>query len=473
MKKEQKKFIIKNYSWKTFFIFFVLGSLFGTYYEEILWYIKYHEWTSREGLIFSPLSPIYGLGVLFYILLLGKKNEERSILKTFLYSYLIGGFSEYLTSFIADVIFGVKFWDYSNKFLNIGGRTSLIYMIAWGIMGTILMKIIYHFLCKYLKKIPYVIGNIIYYLIFILVLLDVLITYTAFGRMALRNANIEPFTIVGEIYDKYFSNEFMYQKFPIMKPSEEHSSEEISDDWEKDTLIGHSFFGIDEISYTGSKEAFLIGYDKGIRTFEVDLGLTKDEKLVLIHDWSIFNTFSSIPTEEEFLKTKILNKYTTLSLTDLLNLMEEYQNIFIVTDSKYTEEESIKKEFQYLVNKAKELGKEKILNRFIIQIYNENMYDIVEEIYPFKNIIFTLYQRWNGSDYLDFENIVKWSKEKNIKGITMWNYLYNDTIKEIITRYNINIYVHTENDINKAKEFLKNGVTGIYTDFIGEKDLEE
>ena len=57
-KKREKKIFAKGFCFQKIFIFFVIGCLFGTYYEEILWFIKYHEWTNRQGLIYSPLSPM-------------------------------------------------------------------------------------------------------------------------------------------------------------------------------------------------------------------------------------------------------------------------------------------------------------------------------------------------------------------------------------------------------------------------------
>ena len=39
--------------------------------------------------------------------------------------------------------------------------------------------------------------------------------------MVLRNNGVKPFTILGRIYDEYYDNDFMYQKFPVMKPDEE------------------------------------------------------------------------------------------------------------------------------------------------------------------------------------------------------------------------------------------------------------
>ena len=52
----------------------------------------------------------------------------------------------------------------------------------------------------------------------VFITLDLIITYSAFGRMALRDQGVKPFTFIGELYDKIYDDEFMYHKFPVMSP---------------------------------------------------------------------------------------------------------------------------------------------------------------------------------------------------------------------------------------------------------------
>ena len=50
-------------------------------------------------------------------------------------------------------------------------------------------------------------------------MIDIVITYSALGRMTLRNNNVKPFTFIGELYDKIYPDEYLEKKFPIMKKS--------------------------------------------------------------------------------------------------------------------------------------------------------------------------------------------------------------------------------------------------------------
>lgn len=245
---------------------------------------------------------------------------------------------------------------------------------------------------------------------------------------------------------------------------------------ENNVLIGHSFGTIDGYTYTGCLEAFQKKYEQGLRIFEVDFAVAADGNIVLRHDWdaALQEGISSanIPTSGEFKEISIHGKYTPLTFIDLLKLMEEYPDIWIVTDSKAIEEVEVRAEFEEMVSEAKESGMLDVLDRFIVQIYNEMMYDTVKQVYPFSEYIFTLYMRWGGQ--LDeFENICRWCTVHNVKNITMWNFFYNERIKAIASKYNIDIYVHTENNPLAGKNYLINGVRGLYTDDLTEDMLNE
>ncbi|WP_041139470.1 putative ABC transporter permease [Beduini massiliensis] len=214
----EKKIFAKGYCFAKIFIFFLIGCIIGTYYEEWLFFIKVGQTTSRQGLIYGPFSPIYGVGVAIFVACLGKYNDQRSIAKTLLYASLIGGVTEFATSWIAEVFFGVEFWNYSGYVLNIAGRTTVPFMLGWGIGGTLLMKVIYPFISKWIEKIPYSIAHPVYYVVLILILFDVVLTYTAFARMALRDQGKPPYSIIGELMDDWYDDAFMYQTFPVMRP---------------------------------------------------------------------------------------------------------------------------------------------------------------------------------------------------------------------------------------------------------------
>lgn len=240
--------------------------------------------------------------------------------------------------------------------------------------------------------------------------------------------------------------------------------------WTGEKIIGHSFGDIDGNTYTGCLEAFEKKYSEGVRTFEVDFSRTSDGYIVLRHDWGIelqdFGTPGYIATLEEFKSTKILDKYTPLSLEDLLLIMKKHKDVWIVTDSKNQEPMIARRDFEDIVKTARGLGCEECLDRIVVQFYNEDMYKAIRGVYDFKGYIFTFYMRWDSS-FEQYRELVNWCAANDIHIITMWSDLAEDI--DIITyakMYDIDIYVHTVNDVEEARNRMYNGVKGIYTDDI-------
>jgi len=216
MKNEEKVFT-KSFYFLNFFYLFLFGCLFGTYFEEILFFIQHKEWTSRAGVLYGPFSPLYGCGVLLFVLLLGKKDKERNIFKTFFMCTFIGGVAEYFASLLFETFFQIRFWDYSTDFLNIHGRTTIPFMLVWGLFGTFLMKVIVPLISKGVKKIPIRVGVLLSFVLAILLSIDILLSFTAFIRMRERQKNHEALTFIGEFCDQMYSDDFMKEKFPILK----------------------------------------------------------------------------------------------------------------------------------------------------------------------------------------------------------------------------------------------------------------
>ena len=212
----REKVFAQGWCFIKIFVFFVLGCIIGTYYEEILWFIRFHERVNRQGIFYGPFSPIYGLGISIFVIFLGRNAEKRSWLKTWAWSALIGGCTEYATSLIAEKIFGSTIWDYSNVPTNINGRTTLLFMIFWGLGGMVLMKLVYPFISKWIEKIPYRIGQPIFYIALALMIVDLVLSYGAMGRRAMRDQGMPPQTFIGEFFDRVYPDEYIDEKIPAM-----------------------------------------------------------------------------------------------------------------------------------------------------------------------------------------------------------------------------------------------------------------
>lgn len=211
-----KRVFAQGHCFVKVFAFFVLGCVIGTYYEEILWYVRFHERVSRQGIFYGPFSPIYGLGVCIFVIFLGRNAEKRSWFRTWAWSALIGGGTEYATSVIAEKVFGSTIWDYSNVPTNINGRTTLLFMVFWGLGGMVLMKLVYPFISKWIEKVPYKTGQTVYYIALLLMIVDLVLSYGAMGRRAMRDQGIPPQTFIGAFFDRAYPDEYIDEKIPAM-----------------------------------------------------------------------------------------------------------------------------------------------------------------------------------------------------------------------------------------------------------------
>ena len=237
--------------------------------------------------------------------------------------------------------------------------------------------------------------------------------------------------------------------------------------------VAHAMGGIDGYTYTNSLEAFEFNYGLGQRVFEVDMQLTADNRLVCSHDWEYSSVWcDNIPTEEEFLSTAVYGQYTALSIEDLLKLMQQYSDIYIVTDTKYSDPGTVTEQFKLITAAAADHAAEPVLDRIVVQIYNDDMLEAVRAVYGFPYIIYTLYQVWDGSPE-SFGHYLEFCDDNGISHITMWDYCASPEILTMAGNYGIHILVHTVNDLEEARELIGLGVENIYTDYITPDQLLE
>lgn len=129
---------------------------------------------------------------------------------------------------------------------------------------------------------------------------------------------------------------------------------------EEQRIIAHGMGAIAGRATLNCLEGFQAQYENGVRVFEVDLRLTADQQVVLRHDWragwQAGVSETSVPTLEQFLDKPLLGRFTPLSFQDLLRLMEQYPDVCVVTDTKFTDAEIVKLQFEAMVRDGAELG---------------------------------------------------------------------------------------------------------------------
>lgn len=133
--------------------YFIIYSCVGYVVETSFALINYNVLESRKSFLYGPFCGIYGVGAVVLILSLRYFNKNNYTL--FFGGCLVGAIVEYVISFFGEALFDARWWDYSNRFLNINGRICLLYSLFWGLLSLALIKIINPKIDKfidYLKK---------------------------------------------------------------------------------------------------------------------------------------------------------------------------------------------------------------------------------------------------------------------------------------------------------------------------------
>ncbi len=206
---------------KKLFFVFLIGSVLGSFYEEILHFVQtWYEtgvpvWSLRRGVIYGPFNVIYGFGAAAMTFFLVRKPYKWW--EIFLYSALLGGVIEYMISWLQEFFTHTRSWDYHDLWLNIDGRTTIPYMLVWGVLGLILVKFFYPLISHLIEAIPVRIGEILFGVLLAFIFLDMLISWTALLRQTLRHNHVPALTPIGRMYDCYYNDQFLEKYFPNMQ----------------------------------------------------------------------------------------------------------------------------------------------------------------------------------------------------------------------------------------------------------------
>ena len=121
-------------------LFFAYAFL-GWCIEVTLKYFQFHRFINR-GFLTGPWLPIYGSGAaLITIAVKGFSPLESSIGTTFVISFILCGTIEYMTSFVLEKRFHARWWDYSQKPMNLHGRIWIGNLILFGLGGVLIVEL--------------------------------------------------------------------------------------------------------------------------------------------------------------------------------------------------------------------------------------------------------------------------------------------------------------------------------------------
>lgn len=202
--------------YKIFWVF-TIGCVIGYLVEMVISLTQFGHFESRQGLLYGPFNQVYGLGAVLMVLFLHRASLLKHLVWIFFASALIGGSFEAISSLAQQTVFGSVSWDYSSQPGSIlGGRTSLILMLDWGILGVVFMKAIYPYLMRLIEWIPKKPGHILSVLLAIFFAFNIIISAGAVHRWSERVQGIPPENTIDVYLDKYYPNDLLKTVYPNM-----------------------------------------------------------------------------------------------------------------------------------------------------------------------------------------------------------------------------------------------------------------
>lgn len=230
--KEKKHIKIAGITLWRIVAYFIIYSVVGFIIETIFGVLTKGVLESRKSFLYGPFCSIYGLGAVLMILPLQRFKKNNYTL--FAAGFVIGSIIEYLVSLIGELIFHIKWWDYSDQILNLNGRICVQFSLFWGLLAIYLMSDINKRVDKLIdflkKKISMGILKTAVVLVSIFLAFDLGIT--AYALLVYdNNLNVANKQYIDEQYEKiyvkdtkqkefilkYFDDEKMIKTFPNIK----------------------------------------------------------------------------------------------------------------------------------------------------------------------------------------------------------------------------------------------------------------
>ena len=234
--KIQSKIVIEDpvvkITFKIILAYFIIYSFLGFIIETIFGILTKGVIESRQSCLYGPFCCIYGLGAA--VMIPGLQKFKKKNWTLFLAGAIEGSIVEYVISWLGEIVFHIKWWDYSNMPFDINGRICLLFTIFWGILALVLMRLINPYIEKFIDKIPKKLFSVLTIGGTILLILDLLITafglqvfYTRFTKkydlnlVEDKNLMVSQEVLENEFVQKLsntiFTDEKMLRTFPNIK----------------------------------------------------------------------------------------------------------------------------------------------------------------------------------------------------------------------------------------------------------------
>ena len=198
----------------TLFRLFMFGSVAGFVLEGLWCILTDGHWESHTATVWGPFCIIYGIGAVAVYLLSGLLHG-KSLPVQFAAFTISGAAVEFFGSLFQEVCFGSVSWDYSEHFLNLGGRVSFKMALMWGVLGILFIRAAFPLVRRALEKLRGRGSRALCAVMSVFMVVNLAVTCGALTRWHNRGDEPAGSAIVQWIDDTY-DDETMSRLFPNM-----------------------------------------------------------------------------------------------------------------------------------------------------------------------------------------------------------------------------------------------------------------
>ena len=157
---------------ETWFLWLMIYSIIGWVYESTICSIGHRKLINR-GFLNGPYCPIYVTGAVLVLLVLGRIQNPVLL---FFAGAVVTCSLEYLTSWLMEKLFHARWWDYSKRKFNIGGRVCLIGAVVFGAFSVVLVLVLHPFVKSLTDRLTDAALNWICAILFVGIVSDLVVT---------------------------------------------------------------------------------------------------------------------------------------------------------------------------------------------------------------------------------------------------------------------------------------------------------
>lgn len=140
-----------TYAWYHWLTFFYIYCFCGWIFESTYVSLKQHRFVNR-GFLRLPMLPLYGTGAV--MMLWVSLPVKDNLFLVYCSGVVAATLLEYVTGYVMERLFKVRYWDYSNQKFNLHGYICLTSSIAWGFLTIFMTEVIHKPIERFVLNLP-------------------------------------------------------------------------------------------------------------------------------------------------------------------------------------------------------------------------------------------------------------------------------------------------------------------------------